>query len=1021
MQALLFLALLAAAFAATFTIDCSVDTFIDTNSNFDTNCGNGQTYKVINASQRGISGQFAWLDFLNNCPPTSFPSGDDTYNFIGTCLLGTNPIGVNSNFDGTITFQGDGGTPAIFAAETTNAQFIYTSEANNAFSQAFVVQDLIFQDLSGGAAPQPWFNSIITAESGNWTFSNIELVDIYSSAEPVFFNGENLVPGADDPQVTVTVDGFEASFTGEYSLGNNVVQYASEVGGDMFGFGNGVNVNFNNVNIHDSIYRSLAGFYDSCRNGCDTNVDALTISFSNIIFDNVQTSSDGGLLFSVKSTAQSNLRVSDFDIKIDSVSFTNVDFLGQSSQDSVAFFSFQPSSTYVAGTFSVDTLTVENVTIASLGSHAIRVVGRGQTDFSNIVANNVVVTTAVEANNIDGAGASFLYFDGTDGATVTDCQFTGNQGFIWGQITTGELTTNSVLSGLTFDSNTATANKPYLSRGAAIHLLGSALISSSTFNLNTAEVGGAVYIDNVDAFFDGCTFTNNTADVARNRRFITGAGGAVVKNLEGLLSFKNCNFQFNSAKFGGGALAVVQDQLLDDTTTNQNDGGDLFLDNCVFDQNTASYGGAIYWYARDFIAQNTNFTQNVATTGGAVSASDIDSFVSSPILFTNVRFEQNTATGGTIQGLALLDGGAVSTQRSATFEKSLFLQNQALAGNGGAITAYKGLSTSYAKFTENSASGVGGAIWSNPVQPKPLSLFRSDFDSNTAGQDGGAVWSNNPQTTFDGASFTTNSATGLGGAAYLATEANVIGAGFVNNSAASGGAVYSVGDATISQSRFDSNVATDDGGAIDCLSVPLGAVDFTLNLNGNFFFNNQAGAKGGHVHTTCTFTDTGSTFQSADVADPVKSVECDGQLRVLRQCELRFTNSKFLSDSLQVLRPTSTVLQPFSSGLVLDHVTATTFSMVSQAEMTNIVGSSFEDYDITYDDTPTTISNSQFVNGKEELMANGPFTLSGNDYQIATLNVAGEAAFANCKFESSHVTAEADVKMTDVSARGILI
>jgi uncharacterized delta-60 repeat protein/CSLREA domain-containing protein len=148
----------------------------------------------------------------------------------------------------------------------------------------------------------------------------------------------------------------------------------------------------------------------------------------------------------------------------------------------------------------------------------------------------------------------------------------------------------------------------------AIYNNGNLSVVNVTLQGNTADMGGAIYIESGTTSIENSTFTGNSA--AR-------LGGGIL-NWIGILDVVNSTFQGNSAAWDGGAI--------------YNDISNVILKNNTFSNNSATWGGAVY-----NSAGNLAFVNNIL----ANSISGGDCFNESPYaeisLNTNNLIETNAA------------------------------------------------------------------------------------------------------------------------------------------------------------------------------------------------------------------------------------------------------------------------------------------------------------------------------------------------------------------------------------------
>ena len=262
--------------------------------------------------------------------------------------------------------------------------------------------------------------------------------------------------------------------------------------------------------------------------------------------------------------------------------------------------------------------------------------------------------------------------------------------------------------------------------------------SECTFDANSANSGGAIYIDAALGYaapiISSCDFVNNTADVN-----IEAKGGAIY---------------LNSSDSG-----TVSGQLL----------------NCNFSYNLAAeYGGAIYIFGKDgtcdIAVKNCNFIENIAQEGGAVfgDASFGGSYSS---VFEHDQFTKNGSQ---------LDGGA-------------FYSNGSFGGHANPTL----LSCT---FLENYSTLAGAAMFNNGIEGEcNPTVINCLFERNIATTYGGAAYSHgktgNSSPNFINCIFSHNSAYSAGALYNLGSigghaNANILNCLFFSNHANVGGAIY---------------------------------------------------------------------------------------------------------------------------------------------------------------------------------------------------------------------------------------
>ena len=267
--------------------------------------------------------------------------------------------------------------------------------------------------------------------------------------------------------------------------------------------------------------------------------------------------------------------------------------------------------------------------------------------------------------------------------------------------------------------------------GGAVLLAGggTASVTDTTFAANTATNGGAFFIDKNGMLTTTSGEAGSDAGTLFEGNSATTNGGAVYVQNGTVDLGSGTRLQGNQAVKGGAIYALG----------GKDASAKLTFADAVFGKNSGTYGGAVY---------------SSASVGGTVNVAASD-----------VVFEGNTATSG---GAVYLGGSGTS---DIAFTDAVFKENQANTGNGGAI--YSGISGSSnlaiadSSFEGNSA-GYGGAVFNNGQ----LTTSGNVVFSGNGATYGGAVYNYFTSTTdgslaFNGgARFTGNTASGLGGAIY---------------------------------------------------------------------------------------------------------------------------------------------------------------------------------------------------------------------------------------------------------------
>ena len=349
--------------------------------------------------------------------------------------------------------------------------------------------------------------------------------------------------------------------------------------------------------------------------------------------------------------------------------------------------------------------------------------------------------------------------------------------------------------------------------GGAVLLAGggTASVTDTTFAANTATNGGAFFIDKNGMLTTTSGEAGSDAGTLFEGNSATTNGGAVYVQNGTVDLGSGTRLQGNQAVKGGAIYALG----------GKDASAKLTFADAVFGKNSGTYGGAVY---------------SSASVGGTVNVAASD-----------VVFEGNTATSG---GAVYLGGSGTS---DIAFTDAVFKENQANTGNGGAI--YSGISGSSnlaiadSSFEGNSA-GYGGAVFNNGQLATSGNVV---FSGNRATY-GGAVYNYFTSTTdgslvFNGgARFTGNTAGGLGGAIYNTRSITLNpGAGqeivFSGNTDSTGSNAIFMGDGSSLDITGDGKVVFDDALSSQSATPALkktGSGELLLNASMDGFLGTAA-------------------------------------------------------------------------------------------------------------------------------------------------------------------------------------
>lgn len=388
-------------------------------------------------------------------------------------------------------------------------------------------------------------------------------------------------------------------------------------------------------------------------------------------------------------------------------------------------------------------------------------------------------------------------------------------------------------------------------RGALVRqLYGDIKIYNSVLSNGKAYTGGAVMIDQGEAYIESSTLTGNASTIG---------GGAVRVAENAQLKVVSSSISSNHAgSTGGGIVAVGAAQVTAVNTT--------------FENNTAaSYGGAVSAQDSQTLITlegtdgNAVFKNNSAPTAGAVYA-----VKEAKLVISGYTFESNAATGGRAGAISVLDHSSASIANTAFYNNTATASAGALSVDGSTVTL---TSCVFGKEgAGNTAGDKAGAILVTQGAVVEMTVAEGAAGSvsyNTAAGEygGGAVYVDADSTlSAKGYVFEGNQAVS-GGAIYVAAGATVKAeAGqFIKNAAnaKNGGAVYCAGIYEDVNSSYTENEAARNGGAIIVMSggnATLTATDGVMTANKAGVNNGGAVfVNGGGKATITGYTLTGNT------------------------------------------------------------------------------------------------------------------------------------------------------------------
>ena len=278
---------------------------------------------------------------------------------------------------------------------------------------------------------------------------------------------------------------------------------------------------------------------------------------------------------------------------------------------------------------------------------------------------------------------------------------------------------------------------------------GKANLYGGTISGNSANVGGAIYIENGGTVtFSGTNITDNEAE----------RGGAIYMNKGGTVELKSGTLDGNKAQVDGGAIYV-------------NDGGSVTLSGGTIRENKASeQGGAVFLQnGGNVTLSGTEVTGNKAYKGGAIYANQGGMIELSG---STVKDNQADWDGG---GIYLTDNttvnfnnGTVTGNRARWGGGFYLFGGGTLNLNGGSLTGNIAENT-----TDDGRLSAGGGVYSDKGN---ITLSGTAVTGNKAEWGGGFHVTADTKLTIAGGSISANQAT-LGSGAYLDSAGTIIAKG----------------------------------------------------------------------------------------------------------------------------------------------------------------------------------------------------------------------------------------------------
>jgi len=372
---------------------------------------------------------------------------------------------------------------------------------------------------------------------------------------------------------------------------------------------------------------------------------------------------------------------------------------------------------------------------------------------------------------------------------------------------------------------------------------GSITLHNSTISHNHAgQAGGGVETEGSGpVLIDTGTVIDYNTSVS--------GGGGIFDAGTGDIAITSCLMHDNFAGLTGGAYSDasiagtvrISQTLFFNKTAWQNGGAvasngpNTLITGCVFQGNTSQgMGGGLLADGQITNVTDTIFRENTSGRGGGVEDTTSD--------FLNVKtstFDSNRAIGGDGSNGSAGPGagGGIDMQGNSStildIENSLFLDNLATSGNGGAINESAGLLViADSQFTANSAANMGGAV---AFKGRGFAASGSTFNHNSAENGGGVDYENT-------------------GTVATLSDSVMYNDTFVGNVAtAAGGAILDagLGDLLLLYDTINNNTAGINGGGCDLTNG-----SFTFSFHNAIVFGNTAGVLGPDIFTPAGYSIT---------------------------------------------------------------------------------------------------------------------------------------------------------------------
>ena len=477
------------------------------------------------------------------------------------------------------------------------------------------------------------------------------------------------------------------------------------------------------------------------------------------------------------------------------------------------------------------------------------------------------------SSTTNGGGLAFTFGAGSipEGSTVnikfTGAQFTKNTAssdgggiYIWRASNATQYTMKTQLNSGTVQNNTANIGGGVYINNIDVEAEDSNDVFTVNNNTSTSQ-GGGMYIYTSDVTFNNIKITNNTSTTAFG-------GGVYARMCK--VNINNATITGNKAKTEGGGIQINNDGAKNNVTN---------ITKGTFSNNVSTTnGGGLYAKYGTVNIGTATFSGNTAANGGGVYSNE-----STINITSTAKFQNNNATttaeitdGSGGGGGIFVFKGNLNMSGAATFTG-----NTSTECGGGFYVDNGNLnitSSTAANISSNTSSLAGAGFF---VRLGNVDIENATISNNTASTHGGGFYilGNDDGTkgivtietvTLEGnkANYVNN--TGNGGAIYLSKGGlNITKSAIINNNKANGygGGIYATGgNVIITDAELESNTATTSGGGIYATNGDVTITNATLTgnsaNNGGGIYTLGNGTLGNVTITNATFNQNKATSGS---------------------------------------------------------------------------------------------------------------------------------------------------------------